>query len=263
MATFDLNSLVTAQRSYITDLGSGVYGNANASGALSQASLNLNSIYSNLSSAAGSISATLDNQQDMLNIVNNEKLRLVQKKQSVDTALDGQKRIIGLNDSYRQRSAQYINIIIVIIVTLVLIFLLSLLSKLFPFVPSFIFDILVGLVILAGIYFVYLFYSTIQSRAMIDFNRLNLAPPKILTPAEAAAAKNKASSLGDLFGSIDTRFTCIGADCCTDGTYYDTGNAVCLPGNPPTYSGFTTMSMTGKTTLPNSAHEFGKYARYN
>ena len=90
-------------------------------------------LYNGLNSTTLNTNDVLIKQTEMINIVNNEQRRLNEKKQSVDNALEGQKRLITLNNSYRLRYADYTKMIIIITILLSIFILVSLAKKYIPF----------------------------------------------------------------------------------------------------------------------------------
>ena len=259
-----LASLIGLQRTYLNSLPQDTTGDT-ARNALAS---DLDGINTALSGYSTSIDDTLSKQADMKTILDNETARLTTKKASIDTALEGQKRIIELNDSYRQRTAQYINIIVVIIITLVLILGLMFLSKTITFIPGYIYDISIGIVFVFGLYFCYLFYLTIYKRTTIDFNKLRLPPPAIKSPDsdEVYRAQMNAAAAGQLLGTVNA--ICTGSACCTDNTtHWDNATGKCAPGAAPSTgpSTFTTLSLAykhgevQKQVSPNSPNEFSNY----
>ena len=144
----DLSGIFYAQKDYLKDLQNWPVTDTNTDVAtkITQLQSNLDTNYNNLKSASGSSSSVLDHQTQMNNIVTTEKNRLLKKKQLVDSALEGQKRMVLLNDSYRQKYSYYTKIILVIVFFLVIFIILNLLSKSLPFIPSYVFDILYFLI---------------------------------------------------------------------------------------------------------------------
>lgn len=268
----DLSGLMNVQNTYLNDLKTmATTGKLDAAGVTgaNTAITNIQSsnagMYTSFQAASGSASQMIDHQKDMQSIVNNELTRLQDKKGQIDTALIGQKRIISLNESYRQRYSQYINVIIIIIITLALIVVLNIMSKTFLTVPSYIFDILSAIVLAAGIYIGYLLILNINSRSNMDFNKVATQPPKLDTPSDIANSQNAAFKSGNLLGTIN--IGCVGPDCCSDGTIWDNGNSVCIPGNPflnMDSSPFKTISISYNNgpIKPISPTEFDNYYPY-
>ena len=278
----DLNGLVAVQNQFLTDLNSLVTNNyiTDPTNQLSIIQSTNNDINTNLLNASGSANALADHQVDMQKIVDDERSRLNDKKTQIDTALIGQQRIVSLNDSYRQRYSQYVNVIIVIVVTLALIITINIISKIFTMIPSLIFDLLIIVILSAGIYLCYTIIININSRSKIDFNKLDLQPPKVLTADEIAAAKNTASKSGNLLGTVNLN-GCVGPVCCGTGTTWNDELAICKPSATQASAtqasgsgaqGFSTMSVESFKTInvsynngpvkPISPTEFDKYYIY-
>jgi hypothetical protein len=230
MSAIDLSGLFQIQSQYLLP-------NLNPSDPTAAPVINgiqqqLNSLNTSFNQANISADNILDHQTEMLNIVNTEMDRLNSKKQAVDTALDGKKRGVQLNESYRLRYQEYTKMVVVIVITLALFILISSLSRVFPFIPSFVFEFLSIIVIAGGLFSIYYIYINILSRSPTNFNELNIPGPKTDTPAEKAAAQEAAARSGNLLGSINLN-QCIGSSCCSTGTIWDSGNTLCIP--DPTY----------------------------
>jgi hypothetical protein len=187
----------------------------------------LDKLSSDFKDSTASTNATLDHQQDMLNIVDTEKQRLLLKKEQIDTSIDGKKRGVLLNDSYRQRFEQYTKIIIIIIFTLAIFVLILMIGRNFPFIPSFVLDLLSIILFIVCFFSVYFTLVDIYSRDRLNYNELNLTGPSILTPAEIEKKNKEEGKAGNLLGSINIG-TCVGQGCCSDGAIWDGSNNVCL-----------------------------------
>uniref|UniRef100_A0A6C0HT26 Uncharacterized protein n=1 Tax=viral metagenome TaxID=1070528 RepID=A0A6C0HT26_9ZZZZ len=225
---------------------------------------NINDVFDKYYTTDKTVNDTLTHQQNMLNIVGTENDRLKVKKDEIDTAYTGKQRAVELNDSYRLRYKQILKIILVIIITIVLFIAIIFASRAFPFVPSFIFEILSIIVVSIGIIVVYSMTINLLSRSKVDYNELNLPPPGVSGNAIATSLKKKYNEdVDELLRSLDMNI-CYGSSCCDLGTYWDSGNGVCA-GN--TYSNFTTINLSqlqgefefNKSVMPNSPNEFSDY----
>jgi hypothetical protein len=210
----------------------------------------------------------------MLHIVNTEKNRLDQKKQTINNALDGQKRLIALNDSYRLRNNDYTSILVSVVICLTVLISLSILRRNFPIIPSLLIDIIYILAISVTLYICYNKYLDIINRDRIYYNEINLDGPNILTPEQIAKQtadaqqKAKNSSAANLLSTINVG-GCIGPLCCSGESYWNPDLAICTTGNLK--AGFTTLNLaygngelllkptTTDTILPNSPSEFDRY----
>lgn len=217
-------------------------------------------LYLSYKIASTSGSALLNNVRDMSNVLMFETDRLNQKKQSIDTALSGQKRIISLNDSYRQRYSAYTDIIITAVITLTVIIAISIIGNLLSFLPSFIFDLLSIVTFLVGFFICYNTYLDINKRSNMNFNELKLDPPSMPTAGENQASQANAASLGDLLGSVDLNL-CKGSICCDNiTTVWDSKNTKCVA--IKNVAGFTTMEFSYDSMNPASPNEFEQYSDY-
>jgi hypothetical protein len=274
----DLSGVFQAQKNYLTGLS--VNSNdATLNSKVQTLQSQLDQINTNFTNSNASSSQVLDHQQKMIDIVDTEKTRLLQKKQNVDTALESRKRAALLNESYRQRYYQYIRIIIVVIVTLAVYVALVFLSRAFSFIPSFIFDILYVIIFAVGFFVCYFIYLEINSRDKMYFDQIDLDGPSILSPDQISKQKADAGKSGNLLGSINLN-GCIGNDCCSTGTVWDVSGGVCVVESDiqkavssaaaaatsaaaaASKSGFTTISAINNisgSVKPNYPNEFKDY----
>ena len=226
----------------------------------------LTNLYTKFKDANVSSMDVLDKQRETSAIINDEKERLLQKKQSIDNALIGKQRAIALNDSYRLRQTQITRIKVTMVITLAICIFLVLLGRRYPALPSILITLLILIVLLIGVVYSLFIYSEISSRSKLNYNELDLGGPKVLSPEEEKAARLKAYKKGDLLGTINP-LGCIGSDCCSKETVWDKEQSKCvLPANEAPadalseagVSPFTTMS---KNALVHSPSEYDSYGR--
>jgi hypothetical protein len=258
---FDLSGAFLAQKDYVLSLQKRPDTDPTVSASLNNVQANLDALYKDFSNASGSSAAVLDHQAKMNNIVSTELDRLNKKKQNVDLAIEGQKRMVKLNDSYRKKYSYYVKIIILIIVFLSIFVLINVISKYLTFIPSFVFDIFYFLLAVTLVFTIYFIYLDIIWRDNMNFDELTFNPPNITDPNAVALAKQQSSKLGNLLGTIDV-IGCVGNNCCDPATsIWDSGNSVCKG-----ISHFTSMGDVqiggSATALPDHATEFGQYTPY-
>jgi len=206
--------------------------------------------------------ALYSQQRNMIDILDKEKERLNLKKEKIDAALDGKQRILDLNESYRARNADYIYLLAYFVLTLAVLLVISKVVKIFA-ISSSISDIIYIIILSISFIYIYLQYLDISSRDSLYYDKLNLKPPKILTPEEIAqqTLKNqeaaKYSNVSDLLGTINVG-GCVGPLCCSGDTIWDANNSVCVKG-----SAFTTLENINEFIQPNSPNEFIRYSVYN
>jgi hypothetical protein len=211
----------------------------------------------------------LTKQAGVSDIIKAENDRLVQKKQSIDQALVGQKRLLTLNDSYRLKYAEYMKMILIVIIVLIIWVILNKLASI-GFLPDAFHTLLVIVDITIGLFSCYFIYLDISQRNNMNFNEINVAAPKKLTPDELRKSQEDAAKAGNLLGTINFS-GCVGAECCSDGTLWDAGNSVCygntLTGGKSTtfLQGFETITMTYNLNkkMPVSANSPNEYDTYS
>jgi hypothetical protein len=159
-------------------------------------------------------------------VLNDEKTRLLNKKEEIDAAINSQKRMINFNNSYNERYIYYLKIMIVIVLTLVLFFGLRYIGDEVEYIPDWIIDLVT--IIIIGVAFFVIYYTTIDilNRDNMDFRELKLPAPITLSEKESAALRDAAGQRGDLIGTIDNS-TCRGSQCCGRDTLWFPDNQLC------------------------------------
>ena len=232
---FDLSGVFHVQQNYLTDL-SNSYPNVNNAPLVATYIHDLQNkaieSANDYNDANISASAILDQQTAMMNILHAEQQRLDEKKASIDNAIGEEERKALLTNSQRLRAAEYTKMIIVIIVGLCIHAILQLFSNTYMneetpkglnvlFIFAYITNIIVCGVIITKI------YLTIQSRSQINFNELNLPPPKIVHRSDTTTTT---TDYDDIFDSLGM---CVGDECCGSNTTWDSSNGTCVPKNKP------------------------------
>jgi hypothetical protein len=266
----DLTGLFNIQKDYLAGIAQNS-SDPDLNAKVTSLQSNLDTLYKNFDQSNKSSSAVLSKQQEVSAIIDEEKQRLEQKKQSIDNALVGKKRAIDLNEAYRMRQSQYLKIKVVFVVVLAICIMTTLLSRRYPIVPS-IFITLINLIVIliGGIYGLFI-YSSITSRSQMNYNELDLAGPVLPSEAEVDARQAAAGKAGDLLGTINAA-SCRGAECCFEGTIWDTTKLKCVtapdaapdattsaPDAAPTVGGFTTMGQSGP--FAHSPSEYDSYGK--
>lgn len=240
---------------------------------MSDTSTNLDQLYKNLNNQVVNTNDVLLKQQDIINIIDAEKQRLLLKKQTIDDSLQQQKRLIQLNNSYRLRYTDYIKIMLFITFVIIIYVGIVLAQRYLPFIPSIVFEVILILFIPISIIIMYYRFRNLMLHNNMNYDEIDFKPPTILSDKEKLAEQVKARETqqksGDLLGGLSG---CIGKDCCGETTQWDSGNLVCVSGT----NGFTTIdyavingdiNVIGLKTLndaikPNSPNEFKDYAKY-
>ena len=198
-----------------------------------------------LQTANSAIGPTLTYQQEVNDILQRENRRLSVRKDAVDKAYEGQKRMVSLTDSITAKNQAYNYILFVLVLTLFLFVGIKFLYS-FEQIPSALLDILSIVIISLGfIYCIYL-YMDIQRRYNMDFKQITLAEPVKKTPDEIQKDMENNIKSGNLYGlakNTNTASGCRGSACCPTGTTFNEKYNVCVPDKVP----FDTPTLTGAT----------------
>ena len=225
---FDLSGVFQVQKNYLTDL-SNSYPNVNNAPLVAKYVLDLQdkikdttSSYKKANTSANSI---LTEQNKMIDIVKSEQERLEKKKMLIDQADQEERRKVLLTDSNRLRKEETTKIIIVLILCIVIHILLFLCVKYFfepPIDPGvntlFILLHLFNFAIWTLVAFY--IYINIQTRSHINFNKLELPPPKLTASSTSPAI----SDYSNLFKDLGL---CYSDGCCGENTYWDEKAGIC------------------------------------
>jgi hypothetical protein len=179
---------------------------------LSNTNQQLYGVYSNLAELAGVQVNALTKQTGIMDMVRAENQRLADKKNTIDQAVENQKRIIYFNDNTRKVSSAWLSIVITITLALGALFLVRVIYF-HDFLPDMLFNVLVVAIISIAILVVFNYYKDIRSRDNYNFDELRFKKPKM----------SDANKRQDTPSTITVPASCIGSQCCTVATVSDPG----------------------------------------
>jgi hypothetical protein len=180
---------------------------------LSATNQQLYKVYTNLAELTGVQVNALTKQTSMMDMVTSENQRLTAKKNTIDQAVENQKRIIYFNDNSRKVSSAWLRIIITITLALGALFLVRLIYF-HEYIPDMLFNVLVVAIISITILMVFNYYKGIRARDRYNFDELRLDPPQPMADPNATSVPSS---------SISPLTTCIGSQCCIIPTDEDPG----------------------------------------
>jgi hypothetical protein len=162
------------------------------------------------------------NQNDLQHIISQEQGRLDAKQQTVNDAMFQQKRLQGLNNSYRKRYKHYLYMLLVVIIMLVMLIVINRLAKVATMIPETVYDMLYIVVFVVGGFMLYFAFLDMRRRDHMDFDKVKLKAPADARTAEEEGAKRRSDIKGgDLLGlSLD----CVGQECCPGDGSSDSGH---------------------------------------
>jgi hypothetical protein len=249
----DFQSIFDIQKNYLANLNA--LKNENAVFADIQAvGIKMDDLHTSYSKTDPASSETLTHQQQMIDILNKEQSRLENKKTGIENAYNTQKRLIELNESYRQKNAEYINILIVVIITILLYLALILISRYIPFIPSIVINLLIAILFASSIIIISIIISKITSRDSMNFQKKIFVPPYIQT--------------GNVYGSgvsfnpsnAGLPAYCVGQNCCGNGTEWNPTFGNCSI-KPVSLNPFTLISESRNEAIPYVPFEYDSYAK--
>jgi hypothetical protein len=221
---FNINNIVQLQKDLIYDLSGN--GSLSSQRAINNVAGKLSTISSSIQDT--SVLPTLTYQNEVNSILDRENTRLAERKQAIDAAEMGQKRLVDLTTSATHRNKALNKIYIVITVALLLYLGIQLLINT-EVVPTFVTDIMVIILVAGTIIMIVTMYSDYERRNNMDYNMINLGEPAQMTESKSASAT--ASSSGNF---LDMRFGgCVKEACCTEGSTFNNKYSICVPNLPP------------------------------
>jgi hypothetical protein len=167
-----------------------------------------------------------DNILQIKNIFDSENKRLHDKENSINDVVDSKERLIQLNTNYIERNAQYQKMVIAIIIGLAIILIIKYISDYTP-IPSNIFSLIIIIVLITVGIYCFNIYLVLINRDPMDYEKLNISPPKIMSPSQINDALNKSSKDFNLLSNLDLGL-CAGSSCCSTGTKWDISGQVCI-----------------------------------
>jgi hypothetical protein len=233
----DVNGLVQIQRQYLVDLQALQSVNTPTSEYITDLSSKLNAMGNSYTSASGTTSAFLENQDQVNGIVNNELTRLKEKESSITNAVTTQNRMNEFNQNYRKVYTEYNKMVLVSLLCLLLYLGLMLLRKFVPVIPELLIDVAVVILFSALVIYIIYMFAKIKNRNRMNYDEIDYNSSKMMSDAEIAKQKQDAINRGNLFDAAGIA-ACSGPSCCSKNTYWDSGNSVCM-GN--TISGFASL----------------------
>ncbi len=171
----------------------------------------------------------IDQQNRVKDIIEKEEANLQQKIDKYNSISETGKRDALLKKNGSQRYKQYNKIFFVLTFTVAALIGLELVEKHFPIVPESILTILRIAIISFAIIACFTLNEEINSRDVLNYDKLDLEKPKVDTPEEIEKKRKKAEKEGDLLGSIDSTKVCKGPHNCGDGTQWDSEKMLCVP----------------------------------
>lgn len=212
----------------------------------------LNNVYdiSNLTNAD-----LLTKQDQVHNILNEEKNRLEKQKSVVENSYIAKEREMQFNNSYRLRQHEVNKMLAVIVIGLFLIIIIILVNRRFSFIPeSGITIALIIIISLVGIYCLRQIFKIIL-RSHMDFTKISTDEPTELKKQSAEMDES------NLLAANELEY-CVGPACCNEDTEFDNELMLCVPKSNVEESQETTETFKNlQPSMCNTAYEEKNYAK--
>lgn len=222
---FDLKSFLDVQKGYVTN-----YNDDTDAAAISNINSNLETISKTVKDSQIGANSTLLNQNTVNNILETESQRLIDKKKNIDLAVQGQKRMINLNENYKMRYAAYTHIVIVFVIMVILAITVTLMSQYFTFIPGAIYILLYIIIISYGLVHMYILYNGLSKRNPTNYNEIIISAPDVGLGSPASA---NSSGVGDEYtNALGPFYNCVGQNCCSKGVIWSPVSGCSLYASP-------------------------------
>jgi hypothetical protein len=198
-----------------------------------------------LSSSIG----TLQQQTSAIAIVENELNRAKQRLEVLEVEKNNKVRLVEINDYFGDKYAEHSQLMKIVIFTLVPIIILIFLKNK-EILPNSVYNVLVVIIALIGIYFFARRFGSIITRDNMNYEEYNW----YFNPATAPTGSGK---LDDPWSGVNVG-TCVGQFCCSEGQTYDSTLNQCV-GDSTIAEGFTTESMVNKVLTKQSGNKKTSY----
>lgn len=263
----NFNGYLNFQKEHLLDLGENSKLSAGeAAAAVSRVSAALDNVQKAYPEVDKTTRQILTHQDEVTDMVNQETDRLSTKKKNIDDALDGQKRMIMLNESYRMKYSHYLRIVLAILTIVILFVIVKFLSTKLAIIPGAVWDLILIIIFSVGGIYIYYVFSDMQRRDNMNFNKLFfLAPDPEKASSKAQLQTQDDTGRQSLLKSFQFgESTCKGDDCCEGSDLqYNSETNTCQVvggfGNIGTSEGSASVNDLVKPTDPDEYSNYGKY----
>lgn len=172
-----------------------------------------------------------DGNDGISDFINAEKTRLDSKKTTIDPLYYQYKRIKHFKQSATKRNNAYWRFFMAFLLLAIIIVLLYMFRTNFPFIPSWVMDIILIVVVSFGFIYMFIMYENIIKRDLTDFDKLDQSSPVILR--NKVIDPEKHLEKGSISKSTQSEIqnenkNCYGDVCCPSGTFYDSAKNQCV-----------------------------------
>lgn len=225
---------------------------------------NLKNMYGFLQQQSYSSKNTLDEQMIAIQIVENELNNSKRKLKVLEDEKYNKIRLVEINTYYGKQYNAHTQIMKIIAYVCIPIIILTVLAN-NGLLPDSIYNILTGLIIIVGLYFLVRSFIDIMNRDNMNYDEYDWSFNQDNAPLQnASVMPTDSSSTPWSMPSL----TCVGSGCCYEGTTFDETKNMCIPNSDVNTSSTSstatsTDGTTEKVTEAMVGNIFSKYAYNN
>lgn len=216
----NLSDYIKLNKQYVLDLTSITQDDSND---ITNLNNKLNSIASNVGDKTVASNDLINKQNQVKGILEKEISYLNSKEDSINAASQGQKRLIHFNQSYSEKYKTFNKISFAVIFAFVLIIGLIYQQRWFDMIPEFINTLLYIVIFACLILYIMFILIEVATRDKMDYDKINIPGPNIMTDLEQSKARNKNIRDGKLSELSDV---CKGGECCSSGMQFLGGKCI-------------------------------------
>lgn len=201
---------------------------------------NMKDMYSFYQQNASSSKNTLSQQMSAIDVIENELNEAKKRLNLIQDQKINKLRLVEINTYYGKQYSAHANIMKTIVIICIPLIILAMLHNR-QMIPNTLYALLIAIVLIVGIF--------ILGRKILDlFNHSNMNWDEYNWYFNQSEAPSNTDS-GDSTNPWDTpSLTCIGSECCYEGSTYDSTTNICVPNDVTTNETTTTEPTTTAAT---------------
>ena len=176
-------------------------------------------------------SHTLEQQTNAVAIMDKEMEQAKKRLAYINEQKENKLRIVEINQYYSASYAEWTHLVKILIIILVSFAIVINITTYFPGLPSEVYSMLMFIISVVGLYYIFMSVVSIYSRDKMVYDEYNWN-----FNINSAPKMDSASSFKNSF-KLPSMMSCIGENCCQDGTLWNKGIGKCVAPEVSTTTG--------------------------
>jgi hypothetical protein len=168
-------------------------------------------------------SETLSQQTDAVAIMDKEMERARKRLAYINEQKQNKLRVVEINQYYSASYGEWTRLIKILIITIIALVIVTTIQKYFPGLPESVSSVLMFIVVIISIYFIFVTLASIYSRDNMVYDEYNWN-----FNINSAPKMDTTTKFSDPF-KLPTLMSCVGENCCQEGTNWDGEIGKCIP----------------------------------